>query len=94
MWARFSFRASSLGRRGAQFIQTPRGISVSTTGCQLVYGDDTDFFDGKYLTKAHPDDLVEFYQAEGLLRVSRCRIRPFDNSAHCHGGAKRSIGPK
>lgn len=47
-------------------------------GCyalQHFFGSSDDFFEGKFTTKKDPDDLVEFYQAEELLKI--IAVHPF-----------------
>merc|ERR1712166_25946 len=56
-------------------LATPRGLAalggtaVATVALQYTFGTAEDFFDGKFITHKHTDDLVEFYQAEELLKV-------------------------
>ena len=58
-------------------LTSPRGLAalggtaVATVALQYSFGTAEDFFDGKFITHKHPDDLVEFYQAEELLKVFR-----------------------
>jgi hypothetical protein len=45
------------------------GVFCVNGTIQLYLGSGKDFFHHSYVTKKNPDDLVEFYQAEDLLKI-------------------------
>jgi len=50
-------------------VPLPFALCGGWLALQHFFGSSDDFFEGKFTTKQDPEDLVEFYQAEELLKI-------------------------